>query len=150
MSGAQRWAGGMVSFSLTTSYYFSVLLSGRSRDECAFFVVKSSRSLCTVRRLFATPGDTLPASLPLGSKITPVTFRRRINSYIVWDQWDLWGLSAAAWDHTHTCRRFCSSLNAVAHLYIYILPTGCLPSLLYPSFYLDLWWARLRLLERCI
>ena len=36
MSGAQRWAGGMVSFSLTTSSYFSVLLSGRSRDECAF------------------------------------------------------------------------------------------------------------------
>ena len=49
-------------------------------------VVKSSRSLCTVRRLLTKPGDTLPASPLLGSKITPVTFRRRINSYIVWDQ----------------------------------------------------------------
>ena len=106
-------------------------------------VVKSSRSLCTVRRLFPTPGDTLPASPLLGSKITPVTFRRRINSYIVWDQW---GLSATAWDHTHTCRRFCYCLNAVAHfLYLNILPAGCLSSLLYPNFYLDLWWARLRL-----
>ena len=46
-------------------------------------VVKSSRSLCTVRRLFPTPVDTLPASPLLGSKITPVTFRRRIDSYIV-------------------------------------------------------------------
>ena len=51
------------------------------------FVVKSSRSLCTVRRPFPTPGETLPASPPLGSKITLlVTFRRRINSYIVWGQ----------------------------------------------------------------
>ena len=49
-------------------------------------VVKSSRSLCAVRRLFPTPGDTLPASPPLTSNITPVTFRRRISSYIVWDQ----------------------------------------------------------------
>ena len=46
-------------------------------------LVKSSRSLCTVRRLFSRPGGTLPASPPLGSKITPITFRRRINSYIV-------------------------------------------------------------------
>ena len=51
----------------------------------------------------------------LGSNITPVTFRRRINSYIVWDQW---GLSAAAWDHTHIRRRFCSCLNAVSHFCI--------------------------------
>ena len=36
-------------------------------------VVKSSRSLCTFRRLFLTPGDTLPASPLLGSKTTPVT-----------------------------------------------------------------------------
>ena len=35
-------------------------------------VVKSSRSLCTVRRLFLTPGDTLPASPLLGSKMTAV------------------------------------------------------------------------------
>ena len=56
-------------------------------------VVKSSRSLCTVRRLFPTPGDTLSASPLLESKISRVTFRRRINSYIVWDQC---GLSAAA------------------------------------------------------
>ena len=49
-------------------------------------VVKSSRSLCTVRRLFPTPGDTLHVSPPLGSKITLVTFRRRINSRIVWNQ----------------------------------------------------------------
>ena len=46
-------------------------------------VVKSYRYLCTVRRLFPTPGDTLPASRPLGSKIDPVTFRRHINSCIV-------------------------------------------------------------------
>ena len=55
MSGAQRWAGGMVSSSLTSSY-FSVLLSGRSQDECLSLL--SSRYLCTVRRLFSTPGDT--------------------------------------------------------------------------------------------
>ena len=30
-------------------------------------------------------------------------------------------------------------------LYLNILPAGCLSSLLYPNFYLDLWWARLRL-----
>ena len=45
-------------------------------------VVKSSRSLCAVRRLSPTPGDTLPASPLFGSKITPVTVRRRINSYV--------------------------------------------------------------------
>ena len=33
-------------------------------------VVKSSRSFCTVRRLFPTPGDTLPASPLIGFKIT--------------------------------------------------------------------------------
>ena len=49
-------------------------------------VVKPSRSLCTVWRLFPTPGDALLASPPLGPKITPVKFRRRINSHIVWDQ----------------------------------------------------------------
>ena len=49
-------------------------------------VVKSSHSLCTARRLFSTPGDTLPASPPLGSKIIPVKFRRRISSCMVWDQ----------------------------------------------------------------
>ena len=57
-------------------------------------VVKSSRSLGAVRRLLSTPGDTLPASPPFGSKITSVTFRRRIHSYlvpvtpedIVWDE----------------------------------------------------------------
>ena len=51
-------------------------------------VVESSRSLslCTFRRLFPTPGDTLPAYPLLASKNTQVTFRRRINSYIVSDQ----------------------------------------------------------------
>ena len=35
-------------------------------------VVKSSRSLCAVRRLSPTPGDTLPASPLLGYKITGI------------------------------------------------------------------------------
>ena len=38
-----------------------------------------------------------------------------------------------------------SSLNAVARLHLNILPAGCLSFLLYPNFYLDLWWARLGL-----
>ena len=36
-------------------------------------------------------------------------------------------------------------LNAVAHFYLDVLPAGCLSSLLCPNFFLDLWWARLRL-----
>ena len=32
-------------------------------------------------------------------------------------------------------------------LYLNILPAGCLSSLLHPNFYLDLWWARPRLLR---
>ena len=46
-------------------------------------VVKSSRSLCTVLILVTTPGDTLPVSPPLGSEVTSVKFRRRLNSLTV-------------------------------------------------------------------
>ena len=83
-------------------------------------VVKSSRSLCTVRRLFPTPGDALHAPLLLESKITPVTFRRRINSYIV-------GINEVSLQRHEITPElvvsFCSSLNTVAHLYLTILPS---------------------------
>ena len=110
-------------------------------------VVQSSRSLCSVLRLFSTLGDTLPVSPPLGSKITPVTFRRRTNSYLVYSLGSMrplcCGMRSRPYRIVVPFAR--SSLNAVARLHLNILPAGCLSSLFYPNFYLDLWWGRLRL-----
>jgi len=105
-------------------------------------VVKSSRSLCTVRRLFSTPGDTLPASPILGSKLTPVTFRRRINSYSLGS---MRPLCCGMRSHRYSSSLLLFSQCRSSFLNLDILPAGCLSSLLYPNFYLDLWWARLRL-----
>ena len=122
---------------------FRAVVGSIARRVC-FFVVKSSRSLCTDRRLFPTPGDTLPASLPLGSKITPVTFRRRINSYQVYSLGSMTPLCCGMRSHPYLSLLFLSQCRS-SFFYIYILPAVCLSSLLYPNFYLDLWWARLRL-----
>ena len=70
----------MVCFSLPSSY-FSVLLSGRSRDEFLNHLVLSVKS-CG----FSHTGDPLRSSQLLGFTITPVTFRRSFNSYIFLDQ----------------------------------------------------------------
>ena len=140
MSGAQRWAGGIVSFPNVFILFRAVVGSIARR----VLVVQSSRSLCSVLRLFSTLGDTLPVSPPLGSKITPVTFRRRTNSYLVYSLGSMRPLCCGMRWHPHLSLLFCSQCRS-SLMYLNILPAGCLSSLLYPNFYLDFWWARPRL-----
>ena len=64
------------------------VISCRSRGASLIQTIHELMRRRSVTGVILDPkgGDTLPASPPLGSKITPVTLRRRINSCIVWDQ----------------------------------------------------------------
>ena len=52
------------------------------------------------KQALSHPVNALPPSPVVCSSITALTFRRRYDSYIVWD---FGGLSNSSRDHTHTC-----------------------------------------------